>query len=84
MAGWRWENHLRNAEQGSPELAQYRSLSVQAINFFPNRRCQRRVRCIPAKFTEFMLEVQLGLRRDVPLTPFPLEFGDKLSAMVML
>ena len=70
---------LRNAEQGSPELAQYRSLSVQAINFHPDRRCQRRVRCIPAKFTEFMLEVLLGLRRDVPLTPFPLEFGDKLS-----
>ena len=26
-----------------------------------------------------MLEVLLGLRRDIPTSPFPLEFGDELS-----
>jgi hypothetical protein len=70
---------LRNAEQGSTELAQYRSLSVQAINFHPDRRRQRRVWRIPAKFAEFMLEMLLSLRRDIPMSPLPLEFGDELS-----
>jgi hypothetical protein len=30
-------------------------------------------------FEELMLEVLLGLRRDIPFAPLPLEFGDELS-----
>ncbi len=31
-----------------------------------------------------MLEVLLGLRRDIPISPFPLEFGDELPGCAHL
>ena len=68
-----------DAEQSSVEPAEGCSLSAQAVDFCPYRRCQDRIRCAPAKFAELMLEVLLGLRRDIPTSSFPLEFGDKLS-----
>jgi hypothetical protein len=34
--------------------------------------------------SEFMLEVLLGLRRDLATSPFPLEFGDELISCAHL
>ena len=42
------------------------------------------IRCVAAEFAELMLEVLLGLRRDIPISPFPLEFGDELSGYAHL
>src|SRR6476646_3771141 len=68
----------RDTKQSSAEFAERCSLSAQAVDFCPYRRRQGRIRCTPAKLAEFMLEVLLGLRRDIPTSPFPLEFGDEL------
>jgi hypothetical protein len=36
---------------------------------------KRRGRCVPPQLAEFVLEMQFGLGRDIPTSPFPLEFG---------
>jgi hypothetical protein len=40
--------------------------------------------CVPAKFAELMLEVLLGLQRNMTAAPFSLEFGDELSGFAQL
>src|SRR6202162_2979907 len=74
----------RDTKQIRAELAKRCSLSAQAVNLRPYRRCQGRIRCVPAKFAELMLEVLLGLQRDIPPSPCPLEFGDELSSYTHL
>ena len=74
----------RDTKQSIAELAERRSLSAQAVDFRPYRRRQRQIRCVAAEFAELMLEVLLGLRRDIPTSPFPLEFGDELSGYAHL
>jgi hypothetical protein len=73
---------LRDTEEDSAELAQRLSLSAQPVDFRPHRRRQRRVRCVSAKSAEFMLEVLLGLRRDITNSSFPLEFDDEMPGCV--
>ena len=73
---------LRDTEEDSAELAQRLSLSAQPVDFRPHRRRQRRVRCVSAKCAEFMLEVLLGLRRDITNSSFPLEFDDEMPGCV--
>jgi hypothetical protein len=53
--------------------------SVSASLFKPLISSPIAAGCVPAKFTELMLEVLLGFRRDIPAAPILLEFGDKLT-----
>jgi hypothetical protein len=77
-------HQLRDAEQGSAELTKRPSLSAQADDFHAYRCRQHRVGCVPAKLAQLMLQVLLGLRRDIPASPLPLKFGDKLSGCAHL
>ena len=71
-------------KQDIAELAKRRRFSDQAVDFRPYRGGQRQFRCVSAQCAEFMLEVLLGLRRDIPTSPFPLEFGDELPGCAHL
>jgi hypothetical protein len=46
---------LCDAEQSSTKFAKRRSLSVEAIDFRPDRRRRRRARCVTAKLAELVL-----------------------------
>src|SRR3984957_2099518 len=45
---------LCDAEQSSTKFAKRRSLSVEAIDFRPDRRRRRRARCVTAKLADFV------------------------------
>jgi hypothetical protein len=63
----------------STQPAQRGSFSVQPVDLLLDRRRQRRGSSVPAKPAEDVLEMQVGLGRDMPAAPFPLKFGDELA-----
>lgn len=69
---------LPDAKQGSAELPKRGRLSVQPVDFHLYRRRKCRGRRIPTELAELVLDVLVGLRRDIPTSPFPLEFSNEL------
>ena len=53
------------------------SLFSRSISTSTARR-QGRGRRIPTELAELVLDVLVGLRRDIPTSPFPLKFGNEL------
>ena len=70
---------LCNTKQVGTQRAERRSLPLQPVDLFPDRRRQRRSRRVPAELAEHVLEMKLGLGRDFPALPFPVELGDELA-----
>jgi hypothetical protein len=67
-----------------PELAECLRLPLQPIDLRTNRYPEDRTGGVPPELAELVLYALLGLRRNVPTSPFPLEFGDELSGYAHL
>jgi hypothetical protein len=70
---------LRHVQKGLSHPAKRCRLSFKTVNLSPNCPRQDRFRSVSTKFSEFVFEMLLGLRGDIPELLLTLEVGDELS-----
>jgi hypothetical protein len=69
---------LAHVQQGLPKAAKSSGLSFEAVDLGVNSRRQHRGGSIPPEAPQFMFQVLLCLRGDIPDLLFALEGGDEV------
>jgi hypothetical protein len=70
---------LHPTQQGLSKLTERRSLYFETVNLSLDSPHQHRFGSVSTKFSEFVFEMLLGLRGDIPDLLLALEVGDELS-----